>query len=48
MTNSSSANWLQVSGGGQISANGQLPFTVNAHSASAGLGAGTFTGWVLL
>ena len=46
MTNSSSANWLQVSGGGQISANGQLPFTANTHSASAGLGAGTYTGSV--
>jgi len=25
---------------------GQLPFTVNTHSASAGLGAGTYTGSV--
>ncbi|HEX3642364.1 MAG TPA: hypothetical protein VHV10_13820, partial [Ktedonobacteraceae bacterium] len=46
MTNSSSANWLLASRGGQINANGQLPFTINAHSASAGLGDGTYTGSV--
>jgi hypothetical protein len=42
--NSASANWLHVSGGGSISANGQLTFTVSASATSAGLASGRYTG----
>ncbi len=43
---SASANWLHVSGGGSISANGQLPFSVSASASSAGLASGSYTGTI--
>jgi hypothetical protein len=43
---SGSTSWLQVSGGGSISANGQLPFNVSASPSSARLAAGTYTGTI--
>ncbi len=43
---SASANWLHVSGGGSISANGQLPFSVSASASSARLASGRYTGTI--
>jgi hypothetical protein len=43
---SGSTSWLQVSGGGSISASGQLPFSVSVSPSSAGLAAGRYTGTI--